>query len=68
MHRLLAPLTLALLLLAPALALADIAPSGGCNRCSVEDEVGQGAALFALVGLAGALGLRRRGVLGARGD
>ncbi|KIG14972.1 hypothetical protein DB30_06161 [Enhygromyxa salina] len=61
MRRLLAPLTLALFLLTPALALADLAPSGGCNRCSVDDEVTQGTAVFAVVGFIGLLALRRRG-------
>jgi MYXO-CTERM domain-containing protein len=54
-------LIFAVLLFAPALALADIPTSGGgCNRCSVDDERGQAGALFALVAVAGAVALRRR--------
>jgi MYXO-CTERM domain-containing protein len=60
MPRLLATLVLALGLLAPTLALADIPSSPGCTRCSIDDEGTIGVAAFALLGLAAAVRLRRR--------
>lgn len=61
MSRLLPTLVLALGLLAPAVALADVPANGrGCSRCSVDDdEAPIGLAATALLGLA-AWGLRRR--------
>ena len=62
MPRLLSALGLAAVLLTPSLALADVPPLGGCNRCSVEDEPegAMGLALVALVGGLAGLSLRRR--------
>jgi MYXO-CTERM domain-containing protein len=60
MSRLLPVLVLSFGLLAPTLALADIPPSRGCSRCSVDDEGTVGLAALALIGAAAAVRLRRR--------
>lgn len=63
MRRLLPSLCLSLVVLAPSVAFADVAPFGrGCNRCSVDDggaDVGLAAVSF-LGMVAGAALLRRR--------
>lgn len=63
MRRLLPSLCLSLIVLAPSVAFADLAPTRGCNRCSVDDEqsdLGLMALAFAGMVAGGALLKRRR--------
>ena len=62
MRRSLLPLCFAALAFTPNLAFADLAPTGGCNRCGVDDSQSDlGLAAVAFVGMvAGASLIRRR--------